>query len=150
MLAILSCSIASVLPPADAQDLTVPDGVSQTITTLTNITGVASATHVVRADFSNDVHLAFEISGASGSLRAPGGIQIGTNTLLRLTETVLYSGAAGGRLPDTAPLQLDSGTLEYINTKSTAIDLSETIGTLRMGGFSTLASATLTSRHSMA
>jgi fibronectin-binding autotransporter adhesin len=120
-------------------DITVDDGVLLTITSLTDITGIASATHVVRSDGVNDRHFAFEISGASGSLRAQGGIQLGTTTVLTLNESVSYSGAAGGRLSDTASLQLDSATLQYINTRSPLVNLSETIGTLRIGGFSTLA-----------
>lgn len=133
-----SPSAPGVIVNTTPGDITVADGTQLSVTSLMDITGVASATHVVRSDNLNDRQFAIVISGASGSLRAQGGIQLGTTTTLTLTEGAGYTGVAGGRLSDTALLQLDSASLAYVNTRSPATNFSETIGTLRVGGFSTL------------
>lgn len=138
LLAILACSIARLLPSAEAQDIVVADGDLLTVSSLMDITGVASATHVVKSDNANDRHFAFKITGALGSLRAQGGIRVGTTTTLLLDNSVSYSGVAGGRLSDTAPLELDSAKLEYVNERLPAVNLTETIGALRIGGYSRL------------
>ena len=81
---------------------------------------------------------AYFLEGPAGSLRPRGGLVVNPDGRLYLDDTVAYAGAAGGRLADDVPVDLRSGTLELFNNASANLTVSESTGSLRFTGFSTL------------
>ena len=97
------------------------NGQTQTITTLIDIQGTASANHRVSYNSFNgsDTGLPFVIQGAQGSLRF-----VGPNTQILLNDSTAYSGAFGGRIGDDA-VQLTSAIFSYANSFSPSRNLRQ-------------------------
>ncbi|HEV7403029.1 MAG TPA: autotransporter-associated beta strand repeat-containing protein, partial [Chthoniobacteraceae bacterium] len=106
-------------------------GVSQVI----DITGAVSASYAFNTNSLGSA-ATYIVAGALGSVRPAGGIRLGPYTTLQLPEATAFTGPAGGRIGDTTPLELTSGTLQFGNGLAT--NVSETIGPLRLAGFSAL------------
>jgi fibronectin-binding autotransporter adhesin len=79
------------------------------------------------------------ISGASGSVRAGGGIRLQANNFLFLPESTAYSGAGNGRLGDDTLVELSSARLLVGSQFGPVTNISETFGALRVSGYSALA-----------
>jgi autotransporter-associated beta strand protein len=76
------------------------------------------------------------LTGAQGSLVSTSAIRIAPGSVLLLDNSVGFAGAAGGRLPDSAPVFLNSSSLRLDGSQGPAS--VETIGTLHGAGFNTV------------